>query len=236
MWHTIKTQHYHFHFKPDSYAARHLQEVVDTQEKCFREITGALKVSPKGPIKYFLLDTAEEVGCCYGDHIPCNGFARLPNEIYAVYSEDVKCIGHHEDAHIISYMTLNRPPSNFIREGLAMYFDKTWHGHGNEKWVKHCHEQEMLPDLKQLMNNQVFHTFGENITYPLSGAFTAFLIEEYGMDKYIDYYRQLEDHPLMHLQTHYSTGVDELTRRFLNRLEHIQVTEDEKHTMKEKGL
>jgi len=27
----------------------------------------------------------------------------LPNEIYAVYNDKVKCIGFHEDAHIISY-------------------------------------------------------------------------------------------------------------------------------------
>jgi len=63
-----------------------------------------------------------------------NRFANHPDEIYAVYNGEIKCIGYHEDANILSYTT-NRPKSNFIREGLAMYFDKFWWDKTNEEWV-----------------------------------------------------------------------------------------------------
>ena len=80
-------------------------------------------VSPQFQINYYLLETPKLVGKMYGDNVPCNGFANPPNETYAVYNEKVKYIGYYEDAHIISYI-LNKPQSVFLREGLAMYFDK----------------------------------------------------------------------------------------------------------------
>lgn len=119
------SEHYDFHYVIGSNAERDIKKIVMIQENCFEDICKFLNVYPTFKIQYFLLETPELVGEIYGDHDPCNGVANPPNEIYAVYNKKVKCIGYHEDAHIISYL-INRPYSNFIREGLAMYFDKTW--------------------------------------------------------------------------------------------------------------
>ncbi|MDI6851552.1 MAG: hypothetical protein QMD82_06425 [bacterium] len=47
----------------------------------------------------------------------------LPNSIYAVYNEKIKCIGSHEDTQIIAYNTIVNPEQALIQEGLAMFFD-----------------------------------------------------------------------------------------------------------------
>ena len=102
-----------------------------------------------------LLDTPDLVGEIYGDNEPCNGFASPPDSIYAVYNEEVKCIGPHEDAHLISY-TINRPKSMFIREGLAMFFDKFWWGKTNEDWVKSFLHDNRYIDINQLLLDNIF--------------------------------------------------------------------------------
>lgn len=117
------SEHYVFHYVPGSIAEKDIEKIVMIQENCFKDICNLLNIYPTFKIQYFLLETPELVGKLYGDHDPCNGFANPPNEIYAVYNNKIKCVGYHEDAHIISYL-INRPHSIFLREGLAMYFDK----------------------------------------------------------------------------------------------------------------
>ena len=120
----------------------------------------------------------------YGDDEPCNGFARLPNNVYAVYNEEVKCIGMHEDAHIISY-SVKRPISAFLREGLAMYFDEQWQGIYNEEWCRAFVRDSRLLDVIGLIDNEKFFGVQETISYPLAGAFTKFLIDKFSISIYL---------------------------------------------------
>ena len=107
-----ESEHYLFHYLPQSIAEKDIVEIACEQEKSFEEIVDVLMVIPPFKINYYLLNSAQEVGEEYGDNEPCNGFAREPHDIYAVYNEKVKCIGPHEDAHIISYL-ISIPESVF---------------------------------------------------------------------------------------------------------------------------
>ena len=132
----FESEHYIFHYGANTKAEQDISEIAAYQESCFRYICDVLNVTPNFKIEYFLCDSPEEVGRIYGDNDPCNGFAAPPDKIYAVYNEQVQCIGFHEDAHIISY-TVNRPDCPAIREGLAMYFDRKWWGIQNLDWTGH---------------------------------------------------------------------------------------------------
>lgn len=74
-------------------------------------------------IQYFLLETSKLFGTIFEVNVPCNGFASLSDKIHAVYNKEVKFIGYHENTHIISNL-LNKSNSLFLKEGVAMYFDK----------------------------------------------------------------------------------------------------------------
>lgn len=126
-WESYQSKHYIFNYEKNSYAKRYINEIATLQEKCYLEIVETLNIEFYDKIEYFLCSTPEMVGAIYGDNEPCNGLAVEPNKIYAVYNKDVKCIGPHEDAHIISY-SIGNPNSTAIREGFAMYFDRVWWG------------------------------------------------------------------------------------------------------------
>ena len=182
------SKNYDFHYFKDSIAERDIDKISELQEDCFEEICETLKINPEIRIQYFLVDNPELVGVIYGDNEACNGFAEAPNKIYAVYNEKIKCIGHHEDAHILSY-PINRPSSVFIREGLAMYFDEVWWDKSNETWVREFLIENKYIKITELLNNDTFFSYQDLITYPIAGAFTKFIIEKYGIDKYLDLYK-----------------------------------------------
>lgn len=184
----FESGHYYFCYHENSRAEQDLAVIAEEQEACFRYICDVLNVQPDFKLTYFLCDSPEEVGAFYGDNEPCNGFARVPDKIYAVYNEKVKCIGFHEDAHLISYL-INRPDCPAVREGLAMYFDSKWWGISNRDWAGYFLKTGRYIGIGELLNEDRFFAADCSITYPIMGAFTAWLISVYGMDRYLAFYK-----------------------------------------------
>ena len=185
----FESEHYIFNYSAGSKADREIKEIAAYQEHCFQYICSVLGITPEFKIEYYLCDTPEEVGRVYGDDDPCNGFAALPDRIYAVYNDQVQCIGFHEDAHIISYI-LNRPDPPAIREGLAMYFDRKWWGIQNLDWTGHYLKTGRYVPVDKMLDREFFFEYDCTITYPIMGAFTDWLIFTFGLDRYLKMYKQ----------------------------------------------
>lgn len=183
-WTIVESEHYIFHFNANSLAEKNLKSIINLQERCFKFICKSLRVNFEGKINYYLCNSPEEVGIRYGDNEPCNAFASRPNSIYAVVNDALQCIGFHEDVHIISYQTLGRPNEAFIREGLAMYFDKQYRGINNLTWTNFFISNNEYTPLNILFNNDEFFNVSDTITYPIAGAFTEYIISLYGLDTY----------------------------------------------------
>ncbi len=216
----LSSQNYDFYFLKHSIAARDIEQIVELQENCYREICGYLNIQPNIRIQYYLLESPELVGEVYGDYEPCNGFASPPDRIYAVYNEEVKCIGPHEDAHILSY-TINKPKSPFIREGLAMFFDKVWWEKTNDEWVRLFLKENKYIPIKLLLIEDVFFEYRDDLTYPIAGSFTKFLLENYGVENYIQLYQHTEDKFEDKLKEIYKKDVEEIELDFIESISNI---------------
>lgn len=183
------TEHYVFIYEDKTLAAKDIEQIARKQEDCFDKICSTLKVKYPDKIYYYLLDSPEEVGKLYGDNEPINGFAVWgENKIYATYNENIKCIGPHEDAHLISFV-INAPKSDFIVEGLAMYFDEKWWDLDNFIWAAYYKNTNHELSISKLFENSNFNEYNCEITYPIAGAFTKFLIDTYGIEKYLLLYK-----------------------------------------------
>ncbi|RDY28150.1 hypothetical protein CHL78_006030 [Romboutsia weinsteinii] len=190
-WSIKESKNYIFHYHKDSVAENMIDEIINNQEYCFNHISKVLNINFGTKIKYYLCNSSEEVGAIYGDNEPCNAFARKPNEIFALVNEEVQCIGYHEDSHILSY-SISTPKQVFIREGLAMYFDKHHWGISNSNWVSYFTASKKYISISALISNEEFYKYPWNITYPIAGAFTDYLITIYGIEKYIEFYKVLD--------------------------------------------
>ena len=185
-----ESKHYIFNYHKNSLADKDLDFIIDLQERCFEHITRVLKTTPPTKINYYLCESAEEVGQLVGCE-PNNGMACFPNTIYAVYNETAQCIGFHEDAHIIAYH-INNPENSAIHEGLAMYFDRQWWGINNWDWTLYYIQQEKYVGIDQLLQEDVFDNIDCSISYPILGTFVDWLISTYGIDKFLELYKQKE--------------------------------------------
>lgn len=208
------TNNYDFHYLKDSLAEKDIMKISEYQEQCYHDIRKMLMIKESIRIQYYLLETPEQVGEAYGDNEPCNGFASAPNEIYAVYNNKVKCIGYHEDAHILSY-TINRPLSVFLREGLAMFFDKEWWGKPNEDWVVKFLNEHKYVSIIDLLDNDAFYSHKDSITYPIAGAFTQYLITSYGMDAYLEIYMYQENDLRDFIETELGVELNQIEDSFI---------------------
>ena len=128
-------------------------------------------------------EIAEETGCP-----PCNGMCFDYDLIYAVYNQEIKCLGPHEDAHLLSFR-IAVPESQFLREGLAMYFDGDYHGKSNGEYASEWAQKNTGVNVFSYLDNEKFYSMTEEVSYPLAGALTQWLIDRFGMDCYKEFFR-----------------------------------------------
>lgn len=231
-WLTKESTNYIFHFKNNSLAEKDINKIINLQENCYDFIIRFLDIKMERKINYYLCTTPEEVGEIYGDNEPCNGFACEPDKVYAVYNDNVKCVGFHEDAHLISY-NLAIPPQTFIREGLAMFFDKVSLKIDNYAWVKLFINNKMYIDINKLIINDNFYKFSDLITYPIAGAFTEFLILLFGKEKYINFYSSLDKNNLhSKFFENFEISLDDANTRFINYISSIKIDDTLVNIMK----
>ncbi len=225
-----ESDHYIFNYNVGTQAERDIQSIAAEQEACFCYICKVLGVQPDFKIEYFLCNTPEEVGQIYGDDDPCNGFAAPPDKIYAVYNEQVKCIGFHEDAHLISF-TINRPPCPAITEGLAMYFDRKWWGIQNLDWCGFFLETRRYISAAALLTREVFFDTDCAICYPIMGAFTDYLIATYGNTAYLEMYKQQDT--VQAMQEVFGKAPEELNIEFTDYVRLFRIDPELKKRMEE---
>ena len=67
-----------------------------------------------------------------------------------------------------------------------MYMDKAWWGRTNEEWVRDYLKDGRYLNATSLVDNQLFFTAADSVTYPIAGSFVAFLVQKMGMQKFLE--------------------------------------------------
>ncbi len=233
MFKSYKTSNYIFYFNENSIAEKEIKQIAAEQEQSFRHICDTLNVNFNETIEYYLLDSPKEVGKLFGNNEPCNGFAMLgENKIYAVYNKDIQCIGPHEDCHLIS-LKINVPKSDFLVEGLAMFFDKTWWQIDNDMWTSYYMSKGFNYTLGNLLNlnSNDFYDIDCAIAYPIAGSFTKFLIFQHGIEKYIDFYKCKNAEFNMEFKKVYNIDFYDVEKAFWKYIKEINVPRNVKGRM-----
>ena len=186
-WNCWETEHYLIYCHPESFAEEHLEEIENWQEKCYDRISKTLGVTLDKKIRLYLCasreETETETGCP-----PCNGMCLDYDLIFAVYNQEIQCLGPHEDAHLLSFQ-IAVPASVFLREGLAMYFDEAYHGKANRAYAAEWARENAGMNVFGYLDNEQFYSLPEEVSYPLAGALTRWLIDRYGMERYKEFFR-----------------------------------------------
>ena len=185
-----ETAHYIFRYAAGSLAEGEIGAIAAEQEQAYGKLKALFGYELPEKIEYLLTASAEENGAVLGELFggeaacPTNGCSIGPKYVFAAYNEQVRCVGCHEVTHLFSY-ALCMPKSQFLSEGLAMYTDGAFWGKPNDRWVKEFLKDGRYVPLCKLISDESFFAHPTEITYPIAGAFVAFLIEKLGAKRFL---------------------------------------------------
>lgn len=215
---SFETEHHVFRFSANSLAEKEIADIAAEQERVYSHLAGLFGFAIPSKIEYLLTASPEENGDALSELTgtaqgPMNGFCIGPNYIFSAYNSEVKCLGHHEVTHLFSYR-LCMPKSRFLSEGLAMYTDGSFWGKPNAAWVREFLENGSYISVIKLASDDMFFAFPSEKTYPISGAFTGFLVEKLGFDAFL-HSVYTSDAPLFeNLSRIFNCGEEEIEEQF----------------------
>lgn len=75
--------------------------------------------------------------------------------------------------------------------------------------------------VKDLFDNDIFADYGCTVTYPIAGAFTRFLIDTFGMERYIELYKYTGEEYETVMQSIFHTSFEDIVEHFWSEMSRI---------------
>jgi hypothetical protein len=194
------SEHFRIYFFPSSLAARDLSAIVAQRESAFRKISELIGVAYPEPVRLFFFPDGETKRRDTGH--TGDGWA-FDRTIVEVYNERTKLDPYHELTHILAGR-LGNPPALF-NEGFAVYVSELMgadalKGLGSpaqkvdEAVVAHRNEGKFIPLGKLFAFSDIGPEESQpTISYPEAASFVKFLIAKYGLEKFRQAYKSLEN-------------------------------------------
>jgi len=199
-WAIKKSPHYIFHYFKNSLAEKEIDRIIKIQERAYKKILESLRLKNRRKIKYYLYPSRKIKEKLMGDDGNGNAiWIKIKKEkeiwnpekfeIHSLYNNKIKCIGEHEDTHLLS---ISLGVAVFLfSEGLAEFMSEKWHQKDIDFWTRKYLKENKLYSLKFLINNKNWSKIDEMIVYPQAGSFMKYLIKTYGLEKFKQVYRNL---------------------------------------------
>ncbi len=187
VWKSSATDHFRFHFEPNTFAESRLEQLKLSQERAYARNLELLKTSTSPfQIDIFVLASRERMKQLIGSET--NGIAfPLTRLVCFVFNESINASGAHELMHVMAANAWNGKPKTWLNEGLATYSDDVWYRYQLHDLNKYLLERKALIPLEKLIKN--FTAYSDMVTYPQAGSFVKYLYEQYGVEKIRDLWK-----------------------------------------------
>ncbi len=189
-WKVHETEHYIFHVEENSLADFEIQKIIKTQETAYKKIVNFLRISESPrKIKYYFYSTPEKKKELMGD----SWFGQsIYNEftIHAIYNENDRVIGEHEDTHLLSLEW--GLPISFFQEGLAEYMvGKSMFGKLHNDVLVDGLKRGLSVDVVLLMDQDGWLGTDDEeaeFYYSIAGSFVGYAFNIFGLEVFRNLY------------------------------------------------
>ncbi|GET30659.1 peptidase MA family metallohydrolase [Prolixibacter sp. SD074] len=187
-WLQAESENYVYYYRPNSAAAADIDKIEAEQERVFVQLNEILGTSYNQKIHVYIFNDLADAGFTdkTGQAFP------ILNTIEVIYGSDGYTIGKrgisaHEVAHIITFNAWGPTDLRILSEGIAVYmehvtYDSEANYDSSQMIVAALAVHGGLPDIESLASD--FGQFDTNISYPVSGSFSGYIIHGFGMEKY----------------------------------------------------
>jgi tetratricopeptide (TPR) repeat protein len=178
-WKVVESGHFRFHFQdmPDA----DIQRFVVSRELAFEKINSFFRSSLPKKIDFFIWKSREDAKKMLNRNL---GFANPTHCVAHLHYQQT--VGH-EMTHVISDFSVDiRNKSGLINEGVAVCFDQTSRSKEEmaKKWLI---ANEAKVDIVAMWTN--WKLFPEELSYPVAGLLIRELIDTYGRDKFLEFFK-----------------------------------------------
>jgi len=178
-WEIIETDNFRFHFQNMRYPET--EKYTTKREAAHKEINGFFKSTLPKKIEFFVWDSRDDARKILRRDL---GFA-YP-DFCIVHTYYAQTVGH-EMTHVISNYTSDiSKKTSFINEGTAVCFDLSDQNRLKrvKDWIR---TNDKKIEIKEIWKNENEHF--DEILYPLAGLFVHELIEKYGKEKFLEFFK-----------------------------------------------
>lgn len=196
IWLTTPSRHFDFYYRPDSRSAATISAIVQKQEKYYSEVLRLFHVYDYGyKIRYFIFDSFDD----YDDVTGAGDFSNTYEignygSVYAIDNDTLSNVtGKHEITHYIvdNYFGFGAqgPWQWLVAEGLAVWAEDNWKGEDLYDYAAKKLAKNEMSSPYFIVTHPEAQKIQQNI-YPCAGAFTKYMIETYGLAKYLNLYQK----------------------------------------------
>ncbi|WP_303917896.1 tol-pal system YbgF family protein [Draconibacterium sediminis] len=177
-WKIVESDNFRFHFQ--NMSDSDIDKYISSREKAFKNINEFFASKFPKKLDFFVWDSREDAKKLLRTNL---GFADPSSCIVHSHFQQTK---GHEMTHVISnYSTKMVIKTGLINEGTAVCFDQTNQDKEQivKNWIKNNDKQV---DIRMIWEN--WKDYPEELTYPLSGLFVKELINNFGREKFIEFF------------------------------------------------
>jgi len=178
-WKIVETNNFRFHFQ--NMDDIEIEKYISLREKAFKEINVFFKSKLPKKIDFYVWESREDARRILRKNL---GFA---NPDFCIVNTHYQQTIGHEMTHVISnYTSEITNKTRFINEGTAVCFDLSLQDRliQVKNWMTTNNKQI---DIKDYWKNG--NEYAEEILYPLSGLFVKELLDNFGKEKFLEFFK-----------------------------------------------
>lgn len=111
-------------------------------------------------------------------------------EVHVVINETFQGQYTHQELYLVLTDLLGNAAKPVMAEGLAAHFNTHWQKDGPTYWAARLYRSNNLPPLRELLDDESFGRESPLVSTAAAGAFTSFLIQQWGRERVLTAYHQ----------------------------------------------
>ena len=204
-WKIVESDNFRFHFQ--NMSDSDIKSYVSSREETFQNINKFFNSKLTKKIDFFVWESREDAKNLLKANL---GFADPGFCIVHSHYQQTK---GHEMTHVISnYSTKVINKTGLINEGTAVCFDQTNQNKEQivKDWLKANDKKISIGEIWANWKN-----YPEDLTYPLSGLFVKELIDNFGKEKFIEFFG---NQTYENAKTIFGANLDKVIKDFENKI------------------
>lgn len=178
-WTVKESKNIRFHFQ--NMNDQQIKQYVESRENAFEEVNKFFESRLPKKIDFFVWNSRDDAKRIVYRNL---GFAEPP---FCIVHSHFNQTRGHELTHVIShYTSAFTKKIRFINEGTAVCFDQSNQNRLKKvrSWIRTNNKKIKI---KEIWENG--REYQEEILYPLAGVFVKELIEEFGQEKFLEFFK-----------------------------------------------